>query len=353
MKKAICAVAALSWAVIALVFIYGKAREQAEPVVICVQPQWDEETGQVGYLPGDAIFHDEDGDYLLTVYQGTGKEAGARVQRVTGEFKVEGDRLALPYGGFGEYVRYASRELREGELVRVIQDGGGKGDRWLAVLPDGFEQSALSGLPENIIIEEQSGSAVQLVAGNAPTPFVEDAAKSALPMLEGARVYSFADMNMLLDNLPGIGRLLGVLIAAVILWVSTCFLTKYMDKYGLCVWINLGLWVLLLVYLPFVIREINLPVSLLPKGNIMDIGYYLNEFDEFFRGLKSFAPPASDIGVLEANLPESIAGQEIIFYKNMTIGKPVYYMILGMVLPGALVIVERAVVYVRHMPRLT
>lgn len=113
--------------------------------------------------------------------------------------------------------------------------------------------------------------------------------KSLIPELESAEVYSLSELGKFLDVLPFVGLVLGILLAAVVLWVFCCFMAKEPRKNRVGLIINITLGVLLLVGLFFTLRTIELPSSMLPREQITEFGHYSREFGSILFALKCLA----------------------------------------------------------------
>lgn len=197
---------------------------------------------------------------------------------------------------WGDFVQYSSKPLREGELVEVIRGGDKVEDRWLAVFPQGLELELNwdgAELPKGVSVEEWNQNAVQLYVEDDLAPFMQGRAKSRVPELTGATVYSFNDMCQLLDNFTAFGLLMGILTLVLALWITSCAFSKRPRRNRWVLWANLALGLLLLVCVPIVLDSVDLPSSLLPRERITDFGAIAGAIDQFFGVLKGFAAQGS------------------------------------------------------------
>ena len=211
-KKALLIFTLIFWMVAACTFLSMKVEEEMIPQVTSMEPDrgagWDKDPT----LPADCIIEDENGQHVYSIYEGTGWEAGTRAAEVSGWFQME-DKIMLG-NAWGDFVQYSSKPLREGELLEVIRGGDKVEDRWLAVFPEGLELELNwdgAELPKGVSVEEWNQNAVQLHIDDDLAPFMQGRAKSRVPYLTGATVYSFNDMYQLLDNFTAFGLLLGIL----------------------------------------------------------------------------------------------------------------------------------------------
>lgn len=347
-KKALCAFLLIFWMLAACTFLSMRVEELMLPQVTVLEPAFGHND-----LPISCVSFDETGPHLYSVYEGSGWEAGSRVAEVQrGTYRMDPEEGKVVLNSYGsKYVQYASKPLVPGELVEVRRGNEKQPDRWLAVFPQGAP--ALDGLPEGITLEEQSATAVLLAVESAETPYMDGRAKDMVPQLrEAGAVYSFAEMQAFLDGLPQAGLVLGMLVAAVVLWVCACLMAKEARRFRTCLLMDLGLGLLLLVGVFFAIRAVELPSSLLPREQITQFGHFIQVYNQFFNGLKSFAPPAAETGPLAPNLPQSEAARAIIGYKNITVMRPFLFVALGVIAPLLITLVQRAVLYWRSRPRL-
>lgn len=348
-KKALLIFTLIFWLIGACTFLSMKVEQEMIPQVTSTKVDFD-----TGTLPADCVMEDENGQHVYSIYEGTGWEAGTRVAEAQGWFLME-DKLMLD-SAWGEFVRYSSKPLREGELVEVVRGVDKAADRWLAVFPEGLTLELdwdHQPLPEGISVEEWNGHAVQLHVENDQAPFMQGRARSRVPYLTGAAVYSFNDMYQLLDNFTAFGLLLGILTAALVLWAASWAFSRKARRNRWALIANLALGLCLLICVPLVLDRVDLPSSLLPRERITDFGSIARAMEEFFGALKGFAPPAEAVGKLSAALPQSEAGQAIIMAKNDVLARPILYAVLGALLGGVIALMEYVALWNMNRPRLT
>lgn len=345
-KKALLIFILIFWLVGACTFLSVKVEEEMIPQVTATEADrgynWDSPPS----LPADCIIEDENGQHVYSIYEGTGWEAGIRVAEVQGWFLME-DSISVS-NSWGEFVQYSSKPLREGELVEVVRGGEKVEDHWLAVYPEGLELELDwdgADLPDGVTVEEWSQNAVHFRVENDTAPFMAGRAKSRVPELAGATVYSFNDMTKLLDNFTPFGLLVGILAAVLVLWAASCLFSREAkrNRWYLCV--NLALGLILLACVPLVLNAVDLPSSLLPRERITDFGTITGAMDQFFGALKSFDPSG------RTALPESEAGRAMVELRNTVIARPVLYGFFGALLAALAALAERVVMYVRRRPR--
>lgn len=345
-KKALLLFTLIFWLAGACTFLSIKVEEEMIPQVTATET--DRYTGT---LPGDCLIEDENGVHLYKIYEGTGWEAGTRVTEESNWFPDENGNL-VSGDSWGDFVQYSSKPLKEGEIVEVIRRGDKVEDHWLAVFPEGeMPEIDIESLPSGIEFEESGGNAIQFSVENDMAPFMPGRAKSRIPELAGATVYSFNDMYQLLNNFSAIGLLLGILVVVLVLWIFSCVFAKDVRHYKWCLILNLVVGIVLLACIPLVLGQMDLPSSLLPRERITDLGDIANSISEFFSALKGFAPSPAEPALVPSGLPQSEAGNMIIFEKNSVIARPVVYGILGLLAAGITVLVERVAVWHINRPR--
>ena len=346
-KKVLCIFVLIFWLVGACTFLSQKVEKQMVAQVITLEPNGGMGSGS-DTLPLECLMMGENGMTLYSLYEGTGWEAGTRVQEESGGWQIDEDGIKLE-SAWGTYVQYASKPLKSGEIVEQVLSGRPQPDHWLAVLPSEVE---LNELPEGVEIVEQSGSAVLFSVEKAMGVFMEAQAKTLIPQLYEAKVYSFRAMSQFLDNFTGLGQLLFLLGAALALWVGSCLFARKARQNRAVLVLNLAVGLVLLACVPLVLQSIDLPSSLLPRLHITDFGYYAQEIEEFFGSLLTFAPEASAQGYLAPNLPQSQVGQAIIQQRNITIARPFLYGAGGLALGALTALGEYCVLKVRRRPRI-
>lgn len=281
-QKALWVFTLVFWLVGASTVFAIKTQEWMTPQVTTTKAETNYSAGSTAKLPLDCLQTDESGMHLYMIYEGTGWEAGTRVQEVQG-FSMDEDHVLLDNGSWGEYVQYASKTLTEGELVDVIRGGEKVPDQWLAVFPE--KAPDLSGLGSGYEIVAQSENAVLLSVESDAQPFMEGRAKSSIPALAGARVYSLSDVKRFMGNFVCGGLLLAVFAMVFILWGYAWYENQQDKKYPRLSAYNAILGVLLIGGIAAILHFVDLPSSLLPPEHITSLGYYFREFDELYHAL--------------------------------------------------------------------
>lgn len=286
-QKALWVAALVFWLLAACTFFAMKTQEVMTPQVTTTQAEISYSSGSPAKLPLDCLQVDSDGvPHLYAIYEGTGWEAGVRVQEVQ-DFSMDEGNVLLNNGGWGEYVQYASNPLTEGELVEVIRGGDKTADQWLAVFPE--DAPELRELPSGIQIVARDGGAVLFSVESTQQPFMEGRAKSLVPELAGARVYSVSDLEQFQGNFICSGLLLMIFVIVFWMWGYAWYENQLPKKYPRMWPMSVGISVVLLGGIAAILHFVSLPSSLLPPERITDLWYYLSEFDQFFSAAECFA----------------------------------------------------------------
>lgn len=285
--KSLLLFALLFWLLGVCTVLSGKIQEEMTPQVTTIQasPQQISDPNSKMKLPLGCLQEDENGMHLYRLSEGSGWEAGTFVEEVQGYLVTE-DALLLETAG-GQYVRYTSKPLAPGEPVEAAQNEAPAPDRWLAVFPGDVPE--LGPLPPGVALEEKQGNAVLLAVDLGSSPFMEGQAKSLLPPLAQAKIYSFAEMERFLGNGICGGLLLGAFLMGLALWGYAWYQGKDLKKYCGCMAANLLLGGALLGGMALILSSVDLPSSLLPQQYITDFTCYQQEFQEFFGALKLFS----------------------------------------------------------------
>lgn len=286
-QKALWVFTLVFWLVAVCTFFAIKTQEQMTPQVTTTQAENSYSSSSPAKLPLDCLQIDSDGSmHLYEIYEGTGWEAGVRVREVEG-FSMDESNVLLENGGWGEYVQYASKPLTNGEIVDVIR-GNSKGpSQWLAVFPESAPE--LGDLESGIEVAARDENAVLLSVESDAQPFMEGRAKSAVPALSGARVYCLADMEQFLGNFVYSSLLLAIFAIVFTLWGYAWYENQFDKRYPRMWPMSLGIGIVLLGGIAAVLHFVSLPSSLLPPEHITDLGYYFDEFGQFFEALERFS----------------------------------------------------------------
>lgn len=289
-RRAVWTFSLVLWALIACTLFSLKIEKLMVPKVTTTSPSRETHT-----MPLDALFTDESGDHLYSVVEGTGWEKGIRAQELVrqgyfpGNYQILEDRIYLESSA--AFVHYASKPIREGDLISVEEGKNTAGDHWLAVFPE--SAPPLDQLSEGVAIEQTSETAYLLAVEEAELPFMEDRARSmsGLSQQEG-KFYSLGDLESFLDALPLLAVGLCLLLIPVLLWgYSGLLLDAPKRKAPLL--LNGCIGAVSLAGLALLLYFLDLPSSLLPQNAIVEFSHYSREFSQIFQTLEDFASAGS------------------------------------------------------------
>lgn len=235
-------------------------------------------------LPISVLFKDEYQSHLYEVVEGTGWESGMRIQEIASQqYQVseETQLVTLSPGQDYSFVLTASRQPSYGELVEIIEEPETAPDTYLVYYQSGVPEYEV--LPEQTVLLAQSENALLLSVEEAVFPFFEHRAKNMLNTINAPdmRVFSLTEVEDFLTQLPLLTLLAILLIVPVMLWAAACIFSGW-DHSRIIVLLNTILIILTLCLLPQLLEQINLPASLLPSDNILDVSYYRTTFGVIF-----------------------------------------------------------------------
>lgn len=225
---------------------------------------------------------------LFHVKEGSDWNTGLRVQEIPrmyysadeyyGEVTLHPETYDL--------ILSASRTPRIGDRVQQVELQDSPNEKLIVYCPQGIEE--LVDRNDKFTVLAQSETALLLDTTSSPMPYFEHFTVFSLSKRVKAqqmRVYSYTDAESFIQALPQVAVLGGVLLFAVILWGGSCALTKKQQPAWL-LWGNAGLLCLSLAVLPWLGGKIDLPASLMPPENILDLAHYRSEFGNIFSVLE-------------------------------------------------------------------
>ena len=296
-RKSLCAFCLVLWVLIVCSIFSYRIEEWMIPWVDTVGIQSDMDT--FGYfLPLDALVYEEDRPVLYEVAEGSGWESGKQVKEVSEAFyAVLPDQIMVYAPSSNPYLHYASKEFRNLEVVNVTAQPLERAeDVWLLVAPPGTVP--MDKLPRSMELEAQSEEGTLILAKSARQPFIAGRAKNDILLWQidapadahlGWELYSLTEVEKMLAALPLLGVLLAGMLFSIGLWVLSCFLSKNALQNRVLLLSNMGICAALLVGLPFFLKTITLPSSLLPRMNLFEAAHYDTEFREIFSTLTGLA----------------------------------------------------------------
>lgn len=237
------------------------------------------------FLEDERIYVDEldmkqlsglQGDTLYQLEERKGWDSGLRVWEVDkSDYHINPMDAVL--SGFDEtrgwtFVSCASRHPRPGQMVEILEDGQTEQDSYLVLYP-GAAPSPRQ-LPDGVAVAARDSGALLLRLDQAPAHFLEKRARSQIGdfFVSGCRIFSMNDVDRLIRNLPRAAGVGMILLAALALFAQALCLLDRENRFWL--WADALLAVGLLGALWLVLRDMDLPPSLLPPENILDMGHY-------------------------------------------------------------------------------
>ena len=235
-------------------------------------------------LPISVLFKDECQSHLFEVVEGTGWESGMRIQEIASQqYQVseETQLVTLSPGQDYSFVLTASRQPSYGELVEIVENTKTAADTYLVYYPTGVPE--YEAIPEGYELLSQGENALLLAVEKGTFPYFEHRARSELREIATAdmHVFSLSAVEDFLSQVPLLTVGVLLLILPVMLWAASCIFSGWEKGKGV-VWLNIALIVLALCVLPQVLEQIDLPASLLPSDNILDVSFYRTSFSVIF-----------------------------------------------------------------------
>lgn len=249
-------------------------------------------------IPLDCLAEDAEGNPVLyQTSEGTGWEEGCRAALVNPRYyTVELDEISIEYAD-SEIIRYASKPLRAGKPVNIIQRPQERPDTLVVICPDGLppikEDAACQ-------ILGQTGQALLVSTHKSAVPFLPKQAAASLfepeALLSADKsVYSLTELREFANALPLLALIHGLVLTVLILWLYSWPLAKSARQNKKALLANGAFAAASLCAFSFVLNWTALPSSLLPTRNIVDVSHYVREFSEIFSTLQAFsnAPAAA------------------------------------------------------------
>lgn len=339
-KKIFCLGILIFWTLIVCTLFSAKIQEQM-PVQVRIAPTSKALHGVK--IPADSLYWDADGSYhLYTPVEGDGWESGIRVAEVDSSvYQLAGKMVEIIQSSASEqYIQYSTKPFRVGDLV-VLQGAKTKADDYyLAIYDDAVPQLKISG--GSISIEAQTQSLLLVSVKDADQPFMEKQAQSSLQSIEAAAnssdplgaektVYSLLAVAQFMENIPRLTALLLLLLIPGILWVYSCFLCRDARKNRNPLLANSGICAVLLLCMPWILKTIDLPASMLPQSRITEVPYYIQEFSQIF-------------GFLRELSGSSAVAREAVSGANRALLTSLGILLAGLLLAAAVIAAENAMI---------
>lgn len=218
----------------------------------------------------------------------------------------EQDVILYPSGYVGDrFALYVSRPVSEGELTEICFPSAGEEDCYLVINP-GDPDRSLEMWETASVTEEREG--MLLVTLDGKQPFLAAQARSELGFAENSRVYSLGDIRNFFCSFPLLAGIAAVFLGTLLLWGYSLMLMKDLRKNK---WRLLAHGITGIVFFGVftgLVEQVQLPSSLLPSDNILNIGYYVEEFQTILRELGIFSADAAQETLRTFSVNVTLAG---------------------------------------------
>lgn len=320
-RRVICIFTLIFWMIALSTFLSIRIEKWMTPIISRVEA---ERVGDNTYqIPADALTYDDMGMHLYVTREGSGWEKGLRVYEVDpSRYFVKGEKLEMEYSG--TFIRYATRALREGEVVAPEEAFQREDDQWVAIYPEGIPNFTLK--DDDASVETQTENVMLINAPEANKPFMEDRARSRIDNEKDefyyyqapvGTVYSLNDLRQMMDSMLLLGLLVAMILFTVILWAWSFWLSRDYRKNKRLLLINGCAMAFLLACVPLLLHFITLPSALLPQYHITDFAHYSVEFNELFSNLHLLADSGSAAAASAIRYAE---GHLTIFFVILALG---------------------------------
>lgn len=208
------------------------------------------------------------GGNLYESVEGSEWESGFRAEIVPPELYItEGNEIMLsPEGaGLSEKILYRTKELFPGAVVQKIMPIQGKEGLYLTLSPK---------------------KEPQLSSMTGKEPYMENLQKEELGLLPEERLYSMTELENFSNMFLFLGLLLASLASTLFIWIYSWKLSKNVRKHKTPLLVNGGVLTLLLLGIYKLTAALQLPSSLLPKENILDLEHYRETFGFVLKALE-------------------------------------------------------------------
>lgn len=262
-RKSFCAFGLAFW-LIAFSTLFSFAVERwMTPIVVVVDSMMS------GQIPLDSLQWEEDGPHLYSVTEGDNWLSGTRAANVApDQYSVDENAVYPSYSAGYIFVRHTSKPLLDGGLIDKEYRAGGPG-------------------PDVRLIFPLDGSAPKLQhVESTLRPFMESRVKNEL---EAEKVYSLYETRDFFSALVPLAVVPAGVFFCFILWIGICALSRDARRNRNKMFLNAGIMLVFLAFLPLYLSKISLPSSLLPRANLLEAAHYRAEFSDIFPALERLA----------------------------------------------------------------
>lgn len=285
-KKVICAFSLILYLLVAATLFSTKVQEEMTTLVKIESRTFNRENGCIMSIGWRSIYTDSYGDHLYEVREGTGGQTGLRVSEVLG-FDINPDFGIAQVKGIRAYsfVVAASRQPQAGKLARIVEDFQKIDDTYLYYYPKGSPPEESWELNKYIEVLGQTSNTLLMAATDVESPFLPHTAKTWTATTDLAQnVYSLAEAEAFFRQLPSVTIVMGTFVLGILFWLCGSVASLWGGRKSF-VWFNTIAAAASLVALWFTLQSFDLPASMLPSSNILDLAYYQEELSLIFDSL--------------------------------------------------------------------
>lgn len=277
-RRVLCVFLLILYLLIVCTMLSAKIEEEMSTLVKVEKRTSSRQTGRSMTINIRAVYTDSEGDHLYEVREGEGWDNGLRTYDVPGFGINMVDGVATLYGPRDYvFVRAASRQPRDGELVIVVEEFDTGKDTYLYYYKHGIPTEW--DLPPYLTVITQSENALLMENSEGTFPFLPHLAKTWTVTTDMAdRVFSLTEAEAFLTELPDVAKAFSILGFGIILFLFSWCLSVWAVENKWMIRINAILISVSLFFFHSSLSSIDLPASTLPSVNIFDFEYYREEY---------------------------------------------------------------------------
>ena len=299
-RSVLCVFLLILYLLLVCTMLSAKIEEEMATLVQVERRTSSKGTGRTMTLDFRAVFTDSEGDHLYEVREGEGWSHGLRAYEVTG-FSLDFMQGVVTLYGPRDYsfVKSASRQPKDGELVKIVEEFEMGKDTYLYCYKYGVPEEL--DMPPYLTVVGQSESALLIENSEGTFPFLPHTAKTWTVTTDAAnRVFSLTEAEMFLNELPKVACVFAIIFVGVGIWLVSCCLNIRKCKIASLGWLNITLVIVSLCVVQWALKGIDLPASILPSNNIFQWDYYWAEYSVMIDELKK-------LGLLEHSLIKTVS----------------------------------------------
>ena len=263
-KKSLHCFLFILWLLIFCTLFSRWVEEQMMPQVKVYKSSQMKDYNSMVEFSKNILFEDSDGYHLYYLEEGDGWENGYIVkERDPFSYEVNDDLVYVQASTTDNLILYSTKPLTEEMQVKKTSTYQSKEALYLVTTSEGN---------------------ASIISMKAPTPFMENEAKTLWELPEESRVYPLSDFKLFSDSLPKLSVVLMLFLIGLFCWA--CKLQwRRLGK----VWndvMNYGLQGVLLVFTKVMLTCAPMPSSLMPASNVFDFKYYSEKIAYIFTALR-------------------------------------------------------------------